>query len=270
MKTTYRWLAMVLLIAGWPLVSEAQVLKNLMSNMKNNNGTTGRPGTSLSPADSASAIKSFMTGTGGSGWLYQYRVSYNLTTNNKKTAYTDTTSSVITDSHNARTDMGTFGQKMSVLGHAGMPRYSVTLFPDKKTYVFNVIDTAAINSSRGTTYQVTKIGTETLQGYNCIHSKLTTINNGKQETAMDIWTSKDVPGYTQMKRLMTLQNLTIPMLKALEQAGCDGMFVKMTMQGPNYGMDMDLIKADQETFPDSMFRIPADYTQQSRANPFAH
>ncbi len=268
------WLAVVLLISGWPLASEAQVLKNLVNNMKNNigNKTVAQPvsNNATSPADSAAGIKSFMTGTGGRGWLYQYRVIYNLSANNKKSVFTDTTSSVITDSHNARTDMGTFGERMAVMGHAGMPRYSVTLFPDKKTYVFNVIDTAALSSSRGFTYQVTKIGAETIQGYSCIHSKMTTIHSGKQESTMDIWTCKDVPGYAQMKQLNTIQNLTIPMLKALEQAGCDGMFVKMTMQGPNYSMDMLLIKADQQTFPDALFRIPADYTQQSRANPFAH
>jgi hypothetical protein len=48
------------------------------------------------------------------------------------------------------------------------------------------------------------------------------------------------------------------------------MFVKMTMQGPSYAMDMVLIKANQQTFPDAMFRIPADYTQQTKINPYAH
>jgi hypothetical protein len=272
MKTKYVWLLILQLIAGLPLASEAQVLKNLLNNMKNN-GT--KPGTqpannAISPADSAAAIKSFMSGTGGSGWLYQYKVTYNISVKNKNTVSTDTTSSYLTDSHNARTDIGMMGSRMSVLGHAGMPRYSVTLFPDSKTYKFNVIDTALVNSSMGATYQVTKVGNETIQGYNCIHAKMITITAGKQELTMEIWTCKDVPGYALMKRLTTVQNVTPPMWKALEQAGCDGMFVKMTMQGPSYAMDMVLIKANQQTFPDAMFRIPADYTQQTKINPYAH
>jgi hypothetical protein len=270
MNKKYLWLLIVQLIAGPSLHSEAQVLKNLLSNMKNNAGNKPGAANAISPADSAAAIKSFMTGSGGSGWLYQYRVTSSFSVKNKNSVTTDTTSTSLTDSHNARTDMGMMGSKMSVLGHAGMPRYSVTLFQDSKTYRFNVIDTALVNSSGGSTYQVTKIGNETIQGYNCIHAKMVTTISGKQELTMDIWTCKEVPGYMLLKRLSVLQNVTPPMLKALEQAGCDGIFVKMTMQGPNYAMDMLLIKADQQSFPDSMFRIPSDYTPQAKMTPFAH
>ena len=55
-------------------------------------------------------------------------------------------------------------QGCEVLGHAGMPRYSVRLFPDSKTYVFNIIDTAALNSGGGMVYQVAKVGNETCFG----------------------------------------------------------------------------------------------------------
>jgi hypothetical protein len=258
MKTKYIWLVVVLLRSALP--SDAQLLKNMVNNMKNNNGNR-QGGRAVSPADSAAAITSFMTGTGGAGWLYQYRVAYTIAIKNKNSVSTDTTSTELTDTHNARTDLGAH---VAVIGHAGMPRFSVTLHQDSKTYTLNVIDTAAMNGSRGNTYQVTKVGNETVQGYNCIHARMTTVNAGKPLLTQEIWTSKDVPGYALMKRLTTLQNLTLPMLRALEQAGCDGMFVKMTMQGPNYSMDMQLIDAERKTFPDAMFQIPPGYRQKTK------
>ena len=301
MKRAYTWLTIVLLSAASPLSSDAQILKNLVNNMKNSigNKAAGQPGAgktdssarskagydstyltqlmakankpkpSISPADSAAAIKSFMTGMGGGGLLYQYRITYSFSIKKKDSISRDTMSVAFTDGHNARTDMGMLGSRMVVLGHAGMPRYSIILHPDNKTYTFNIIDTAAINAGNGLTYQVTKVGNETVQGYNCIHSKMTSIIGGKTEVTEDIWTSNDVPGYALLKSFATIQNVTPKMMQALDQAGCGGMFVKMTTQSTSFSMDMLLIAAGRKTFPDSMFQLPAGYTQATVVNPFA-
>ena len=53
-----------------PAAYDSTYLTQLMAKMTQ----TSKP--SISPADSAAAIKGFMTGTGGSGTLYQYRVIY--------------------------------------------------------------------------------------------------------------------------------------------------------------------------------------------------
>ena len=271
----------MLLAAGLPLSSDAQILKNLVNNMKNNIGnkatpppsgsvSSARSKPSISPADSAAAIKGFMSGKGGGGLLYQYRVTYSFSMGKKDSTASDTTATAITDAHNARTDMGSPGNRMSVLGHADMPRYSITLHPDRKTYTFNIIDTAAINSSNSLTYQVTRVGNETIQGYSCIHSKMVTIVSGKTSVTEDIWTSTDVPGYATLKSLMTMQNVTPKMIQALNQADCGGMFVKMTMRSTSFSMEMVLIGAGRKTFPDSMFLLPAGYTQETAANHFAY
>ena len=283
MKKIHIWVAVMLLAAP----CHAQLLKNLMSNMKSNlsnkvapTGKTdsashshdstymtqllakaAKPRPSISPADSAAAIKGFMTGTGGSGSLYQYRLTYTLTVRKKDSTVTDTVSTAITDTHNARSDMGFFGGKMYVLGHAAMPRYSVFLFPDSKTYTLNIIDTAALSSAGGITYQVTRVGTETTQGYSCIHSKMTTLISGKPETTMDIWTSNDVPGYALIKSVYTVRNMTPKMIQVLDQAGCGGMFVRMSMHTSSISMDMVLIGAGRKNFPDSMFQIPGGYKE---------
>jgi Domain of unknown function (DUF4412) len=274
MRAAFVWLSLALMTAAVPVSSDAQVLKNLLNNMKQPgvSKAPGQPGPtypsakpSISPADSAAAIKSFMTGTGGSGLLYQYHVIYTFKgRNGKDSTISDTVSTAITDGHNVRSDLGTTGMRMQVLGHAGMPRYSVILYPERKTYVFNIIDTAAINSARGTTYQVVKIGNETVAGYSCIHSKLTIFAGGqKSGITEDIWTSTGVPGYADLKKLMLNQNITPKMMQALEVAGCDGSFVKMDMQSTAISTEMVLIAAGRKDFPASMFQIPAGYVQQT-------
>jgi hypothetical protein len=278
MKAIFTWLSLALMTATVPVSSDAQVLKNLLNNMKQPGASkaSGQPGPSyshvkpsISPADSAAAIKNFMTGTGGSGLLYQYRLIYTFKRNNKDSTSSDTLSTAITDGHNVCSDMGMTGMRMQVLGHAGMPRYSIILYPESKTFVFNIVDTAAINSGGGMTYQVVKVGNETVSGYNCIHSKLT-ISAGGQTTgvAEDIWTSTGVPGYTVLKKMMLNQNVTPKMMQALEAAGCDGSFVKMDMQSKAFSMEMLLVTAGRRDFPASMFEIPAGYTQAANLNRF--
>jgi hypothetical protein len=306
MKRICIGVAVVLMTAALPLTSGAQLLKNLVNNMKQNiaNKSPGQTGTSsgkpdsgsrgkgsydstyltqllakannskpsISPADSAAAIKSFMTSTGGSGLYYQYHVVYIFKgKNNKDSAVSDTLTTAVTDGHNIRTDLGMLGVRMQVLGHAGMPRYSVRVFPESKTFVFNIIDTAAINSGGGMVYQVAKVGNERVLGYNCIHSKLTIYPAGVKSggTTEDIWTSTDVPGYADLKKLALNQNVTPKMMQALEQAGCGGSFVKMELQSKAISMDMQLITAERRNFPASMFQIPQGFSQKSSANPFA-
>jgi hypothetical protein len=280
MKRLYPGLAVLLITAALPLTSGAQLLKNLVNNMKPTtaNKTPGQPGygaaahkPSISPADSAAAIKAFMTSTGGSGLLFQYHVIYTFKgKNNKDSTSSDTLSTAVTDGHNIRTDLGVLGGKMQVLGHASMPRYSVLVYPDSKTFVFNIIDTAAINSGGSMVYQAVKVGNERVLGYNCIHSRLTIYPAGVKSggTTEDIWTSVDVPGYADLKKLALNQSVTPKMMQTLEQAGCGGSFVKVEMQSKIVSMDMQLITAERKNFPASMFQIPPGYTQKSSSNPF--
>jgi Domain of unknown function (DUF4412) len=258
-------LAIGLIEAATPQSSGAQVLKNMVNNMNQS-----KPKPSISPADSAAAIKSFMTGTGGSGFLYQYSLHYSIAAKKKDSAVRDTMSLSITDGHNIRTDMSLLGSKIQMLGHAGMPRYTVTVYPSTKTYIFKIIDTAALNSADANIYKVTKVGNESVQGYNCVHSKLTRSRPGeKMAITEDIWTCADVPGYSALKKMISVQNVTPKMMEALEQAGCGGFFIKMTAAGSGFSMEMLLIGAGRTNFPDPMFRIPEGYTLDNTANPFA-
>jgi Domain of unknown function (DUF4412) len=230
-------------------------------------------GGGVSAADSAAAIKSFTTGSGGSGVLYQYLT---IATSKQTGTTKDTTVKYLCNDGDGRSEMrinmpGAVSNKMINIGRAGQPKYSIMLYPESKTYSLNIIDTSLINS-RGETYQVTKLGNETVQGYPCIHAKITSTTNTrffKSSTTFDIWTSTEVPGYALMQKMMEVQNIQPAMMKALQEAGCNGYFVKINTTAKDYSMSMLLIKAERKTFPASLFEIPGGYTE-SKQNMMYH
>jgi hypothetical protein len=224
-------------------------------------------GGGVSSADSASAIKSFTTANGGNGFYYQ---TVTTTVSKQMGSNKDTSSIYFTAAGEGRKETNLAGMMgiqggnaLVVLSHANQSRYSIVVDATNKTYSLTVIDTSLINSN-GENYHVTKIGNETVQGFNCIHSKLVSTSGSgmfKSSSTMDVWTSTDVPGYALLKKAMMMHNVTPKMMQALEQAGCAGYFVKINMQGKDFSMNMELIKAAQKNFPSSLFRIPAGYTE---------
>jgi Domain of unknown function (DUF4412) len=297
MKPAYIILAIVVSVVGYTPAAHAQFLKNLVNNVKQNignkaagnaagntTGTTRKDSAGNTGPDSAAfarmmagfnkpapmtaadsaAVKGFMTASGGSGMLYQYQLKYDIKSKNKDSVIVDTTTQIISDSHNTHVDMNMLGMRMTMLGHDDQHKYSMVLYPESKMYKLNSIDTAKLNADqKKLTCTVIRIGNETVAGYSCVHSKLTMVTpNGNKPITIteDLWTSTSVPGYAQLKQLTNTQNITIAMLQALDNAGCGGFPVKMTMQSEAIGMDMILITASRKTFPASTFEIPAGYT----------
>jgi hypothetical protein len=306
MKKISTCIAVLIIVHSFPMASHAQFLKNLMSSVNQSiqnkagnkaaNQVAGKPdstaktGTgsstmpdsnfmakmmasmakpkpSISPADSAAAIKAFTTATGGSGLYYAYKLTERITIKGKDSTIMDTMATSIAESGNSRSEFGLFGGKMVTLGHFGQTKYSMSLDIRNKTYWLNIIDTAAINHDNEN-YQVTKVGPETVGGYHCIHSKLTLNFGGKTPIVEDIWTSTEVAGYAGIKKWMSVRNVTPKMIQALDQAGCGGFFVQMTMKSPTFSMDMLLIDVAHKSFPASLFEIPPGYTQSNNGSMF--
>ena len=221
-------------------------------------------GDGVSAADSAKAIQSFMTASGGSGVLYQMLTTTTSARGNTR----DTNSTWLTNSGEGRSEMripmpGTVTPKFVNIGRVTEPTYSVMLDASARTYSLNIIDTAFLHSGIEK-YQVTRIGAESVAGYSCIHSRIvTTTGSGafKSSSTMDLWTSTSVPGYAIYSKLVTFQSSTGGMLGALNRAGAGGYLVKLTAgDGKEYSMTMMLIKAQQGSFPASLFEIPAGYS----------
>ena len=85
----------------------------------------------------------------------------------------------------------------------------------------------------------------------------------KSSSTMDLWTSSDVPGYAFIKKVIVNQNIKPQMLQALEKNNCGGYIIKMTSGDKDYSMEMSLIKAENKTFPSSMFEIPNGYSESN-------
>ena len=162
-------------------------------------------GGGVTAGDSATAIENFKSANGGSGVFIQYAIIINI----KETTTKDTSTSYLTESGEGRTEMNLAGmmgvkdgKSMIMLARANEPRFSLMLNPADKTYTLNVIDTSLINSAKST-YEVTKVGNETVSGYSCIHSKLKETTGSsifKSTTEMDVWTSTSVPGLFTSKK----------------------------------------------------------------------
>lgn len=229
-------------------------------------------GGGVSASDSARAINSYHTASGGSGFMYQ-----DITTiTSKNITNKDTSTRYITNNGEGRNEMrlnmpGAMSNKMISIGNAKQPRFTVMLYPDTKTFSLNVIDTSLINSNPET-YTVTKIGNEKIQGYNCIHSKITSSFNSrflKSSSTFEVWTSNEVPGYALIKKLTMIENIRPDMMDAIDKAGCGGFFVKMVSTGKDYSMEMLLIKAVEKNLPASLFEIPSGYSE-SKENMMYH
>jgi len=240
-------------------------LQSMMSGMKTDmpGGASVPSQITVSAADSAAAIKSFMQGNGGSGIVFQYFTS---TSSKKSGIIKDTMSTFVTASGSSRVEMSS---DMIIISHSTQQshyKYGLWLYPSYKTYTLNILDTSSSLASDKTTYQVTKIGNETVEGYNCIHSKLT-ITTNRTSITEDVWTSTDVPGYSHFKKMMDEQKSVTPkMLLAMEQAGCIGFIVKLTVQNQNFSMTMLLANIAQKNLPASLFQIPPGYTHAAGNN----
>jgi hypothetical protein len=161
---------------------------------------------------------------------------------------------------------------MVLIGHSNKPDESIIIDDSTHTYIVHHIDTAELNAGIKTESTVTRIGEEKVFGYDCVHARI--ISNKKignfynQTDTMNVWRSKDVPMQSGVKDLFSqfesrtgsymYSKETAAKLKAM---GCEGFLVKLTMNGKNVSMVMQLTKSEHRNLPASMFQIPAGYKE---------
>ena len=161
---------------------------------------------------------------------------------------------------------------MVLIGHSIRPDESIIIDDSARTYMVHHIDTADLNAGINTESTVTKVGEEKILGYNCVHAKVISnkkIGNFYNETdTINVWRSKDVPMQSNVKELfMQFESRTGSYMYSKETAarlkemGCEGFLVKLTMNGKNVSMIMQLTKAEHKTLAASMFQIPAGYKE---------
>ena len=114
-------------------------------------------------------------------------------------------------------------------------------------------------------YSVKRLGSEKVLGYSTKHVLL---SRRGDKSEMEAWTTKDLLGlnYETMKGLMRRGAQDEgSMVKALEDAGAEGFFVKMVTRekGKTEALTtMELTKAEKRSLPASLFAVPAGYAKQ--------
>jgi hypothetical protein len=144
--------------------------------------------------------------------------------------------------------------KMVSIYQTQKPNVSIQINDAQKIYTeYTQQPTPATSSSAKTTVQV--LGKETVSGYSCVHSKVTT-----GTVSYEIWTTKDITGYDELtKHLHSQQNSDLQHTWAQLKANhADGFMVKMASSGKT-GMTVELVKAEKKTLAASLFAPPAGY-----------
>jgi len=161
---------------------------------------------------------------------------------------------------------------MVLIGHANKPDESIIIDDSSKSYIIHHIDTADLNTGIKTESTVTKVGEEKVLGYDCVHAKIVSnkkIGSFYNETdTVNVWRSKEVPMQSNVKELFAqFESRTGSYMYSKETAarlkemGCEGFLVKLTMNGKNVSMVMQLTKAEHRSLPASMFQIPPGYKE---------
>jgi hypothetical protein len=161
---------------------------------------------------------------------------------------------------------------MVLIGHANKPDESIIIDDSTRTFIVHHIDTADMNTGFKTESIVTKVGEEKVLGYNSVHAKIISskkIGNFYNETdTINVWRSEDVPMQANMKELFTqFESRTGSFMYSketaarLKQMGCEGFLVKLTMNGKDVSMVMQLTKAEHRNLSAAMFQIPAGYKE---------
>jgi hypothetical protein len=117
------------------------------------------------------------------------------------------------------------------------------------------------------TYEVKKLGEEKINGYKCVHALIT---EGKE--SHEVWNTKDIVDFAKYSEAFASDKKMSSGKrdKALKDAGCDGLPVKVVHKGNEKEGEktMELVKVEKKTWSKSDFEIPAGYTKnESGTNP---
>ncbi len=164
---------------------------------------------------------------------------------------------------------GAMGIKMVMLQKSDTPDKTYNLNEAGRTYT--EIDLSKSKAAAGqplskTQYTVEKLGQEKLLGYNTQHVLVKEKNAaGDEGTTTELWAAKDFLDYDTFTRLQARHGRMAPqegMVKALKEAGAEGMPLKSISNTPDGGKTtMEVVKVDKKALPASTFEIPAGYTK---------
>ncbi|WP_164851341.1 DUF4412 domain-containing protein [Larkinella soli] len=170
------------------------------------------------------------------------------------------TSLVYFSNGNVRTDMTVSipgagaPMKQSMLMRAENPNTIYMLNPANRTYSETTSSPGTAPTAGKATVKV--IGKEKIRNLNTTHARVTF-----QQGSMDIWTTRDIPGYDKLLSYWRANKSFGGdiLYSELKKAGADGFFVRMKNGNDRGGMTMELVRYDSKPVPASLFELPKDY-----------
>ncbi len=162
--------------------------------------------------------------------------------------------------------MGPMGMKMVMLQKNDTPNVLYRIDDARKTYT--ELDLAKVREMAGQRqapheYTVEKLGQDDILNYKTQHVlvKEKASGNGPGMT-MELWTAKDLLDYATFNRMQAARGGDEALVKALKEAGADGMPLKSITTTPDGGkVTMEVVKVEKKSLPASTFEIPAGYTK---------
>ena len=146
------------------------------------------------------------------------------------------------------------------------PEKIFTLNEKDKTYSEMEINKDRISHNSDVEYEVTVIGKEKINNYNCVHVK---VKSKGSRDERDMWLSKDVAAWENYTSIKNKYLAGTKLFDALKAKGAEGFFVRLVMQGPNgEQMQMDLVKAEHRNIDESLLTL-AGYTKKAAGAPGA-
>ena len=149
--------------------------------------------------------------------------------------------------------------KTTVITRAAEPDVAYIINHQAKNYSTVNLRTAAENAMLldfDSNYTLTRVGKETIKGYNCEHILLTSSTE-----KLELWVTRDLGNFSTF-RILQAQNPRLSntkLSKTMSDAGVEGFPVKIVQHNDNGLYSMELTNISEKAVPPSLFAVPAGY-----------
>ncbi|HRH64731.1 MAG TPA: DUF4412 domain-containing protein [Bacteroidia bacterium] len=138
------------------------------------------------------------------------------------------------------------------------PGKSYMLNTANKTYTEIEIKEGEFDPADSIDYDVTIIGKEKVNGYNCTHC---IVKSKSSSYRQEMWTTTEIADFDKFKSIEN-KYTSRGMYKALREKGADGFPVRMKTDQSNHQMIINLVKAESREHPASLFSLDG-YTKSA-------
>ncbi|MFN8288578.1 MAG: DUF4412 domain-containing protein [Chitinophagales bacterium] len=156
---------------------------------------------------------------------------------------------------------------MAILSLKSEPSKIYMLNEKEKTYSeMDVSNKEEYRDGDKSEYEVTVIGKEKVNGYNCTHVK---IKQKGSKHDMDWWTTTEMANYAEFSKVKSQYTGKSNLYSALEAKGAVGFPVRIKTEDHGQMVQIDLITAEKRNNPSTMFSLSGYKKSEGPAMPGA-